>query len=98
MRVSQSARSCSSCSTLKAAGHDLRDVAAVAQADAALGARAGLGEADAGGAAVVRVGHALDAGPRVSSRATSREIPAWVSSASSLSSVIRRPSGAFDSA
>ena len=35
---------------------------------------------------------------RASSRATRRDIPGWVSSTSSPSSVIRRPSGADDSA
>ena len=60
VRVSQSVAQLLELLDAEGAGHDLRDVVAVAQADVALGARAGLGEADAGGAPVVRVGDPLD--------------------------------------
>ena len=98
VRVSQSVAQLLELLDAEGAGHDLRDVVAVAQADVALGARAGLGEADAAGAAVVGVGDALDEAGGLEPRDEARDAGLGRAARRSPSSVIRRPSGAVDSA
>ena len=75
VRVSQSARSCSSCSTLKVRVMIWATWWPWRRPTRRWALGAGLGEADARGAPVVRVGARARRSPEASSRATRREMP-----------------------